>query len=261
MENVPAIPLGLWSFCRRSLFREYGWQFFLRIALPHPLRTARAVRAAAALDVSGDSVPVPAADPAPAFGGPRAIVGAGFCLKPTDPPCPSGRFNHDCACLERPDPADAREWPAPCRACAIRELGLLALRTGAAFYIMTSARDILFDVYVPALARRTFATGLFVLCRYSLRPFATGLLAAGIHGRMFPFATGDCRDYPTWLRADRGDKTERTEIAAPARRTIREFLLAAAPAAPPAARFEKRGPLLFPLAAPAAPADPEGPAR
>ena len=252
MENAPDLPLSLWRFCRQSLFREYGWQFFRHVALPHPLRTVRAMRAAAVLVVSGDRIQVSAAKSAPEFGGAGAIVGIGFCLKPTDPPCPSGRFNHDCACLEGPDPADVRNLPAPCRTCAIRELGLLTLRTGAAFYIMTSARDILFDVYFPALAQQTFATGLFVLCRYSLRPFAVGLLAAGIHGQMWPFATGDCRDYPTWLRADRGDKTERTEIAAPDRRTIREFLHATAPAMPPTARFEKRGQVLFPLPGPAA---------
>lgn len=251
MENiVPAPPPSLWSFCRHSLFREYGWQFFLRLVLPYPVRTVQALRTAAALDVSGEMMPLPAAGPEPPFGGPRAIVGVGFCLKPLEPPCPSGRFNHDCAFLESLAHAGARETPAPCRECVIRELGLLALRTGAAFYLMTSARDILRHVYIPASASRTFATGLFVLCHYSLRPFAAGLLAAGIRGRLWPFATGDCRDYPTWLRADRGDKAERTEISAASLRTIRDILLAAPPAPARAAGFEKRGQVLFPRAAP-----------
>ena len=248
METVAHLPpLSLWSFCRHSLFREYGWHFFWRFGLPHPVRTIRAVRTAAALDVSGTQVVLPAQAAAPSFSGPRAIIGVGFCLKPLEPPCPSGRFNHDCAFLEGLAGSGSRETPAPCRQCVIRELGLLALRTGAACYIMTSARDILFDLYLPALANRTFATGLFVLCRYSLRPFAVGLLAAGIHGRMWPFETGDCRDYPTWLRADRGDKAERTGISTAHLQTIREFLLAAPPAQARAAGFAKRGQILFPV--------------
>ena len=241
-------PLSLLAFCGRSVFREYGWQFFRRIAFLHPLKTARAVRAAAALDVAGGIVEVPG--PAPAFGGARSVVGVGFCLKPLDPPCPSGRFNHDCAFLENLRSGATAEVPAPCRLCAIRECGLLSLRAGAAFYVMTSARDILLDVFVPALDRGTFAAGAFALCRYSLRPFAVGLLAAGVRGWMWSFESGDCRDYRTWLRADNGDKPDRTEIAAADRQAFREFLRAAAQAAPPAC-FEKRGNVLHPRTEPA----------
>jgi hypothetical protein len=245
--SIPS-PANLLAFCGRSLFREYGWSFFRRIAWPHPVKTARAVRAAAALDVSGGLVDVPG--PAVTFGGARCIVGVGFCLKPLDPPCPSGRFNHDCAFLENFRGGAPTEVPAPCRSCAIRECGRLALRAGAAFYVMTSARDILLDVFAPALDRGTFAAGAFALCRYSLRPFAVGLLAAGDRGWMWAFASGDCRDYPTWLRADNGDKPDRTEIAAADRQSFRDFLRAAAQAAPPA-RFEKRGNVLHPRTVPA----------
>ena len=121
-------PLSLLAFCGRSLFREYGWQFFRRIAFPHPLKTARAVRATAALDMSGGLVEVPG--PAASFGGARSVVGVGFCLKPLDPPCPSGRFNHDCAFLEHFRDGATADVPAPCRICAIREFGLLSLRAG-----------------------------------------------------------------------------------------------------------------------------------
>ncbi|HRX07464.1 MAG TPA: hypothetical protein P5306_10310 [Kiritimatiellia bacterium] len=247
---APPPPLGLWSFIRHSLFREYGWQFFLRIALPHPLKTLRAIRTAAALDVSGDRVDTPAAGPEAPFGGPRAVLGLGFCMKPLDPPCPSGRFNHDCACLE--GRFGDGPLPAACRQCAIRELGLLALRSGAAVYIMTSARDILFDLYLPALRCRTFTTGLFTLCRFSLRPFAVGLLAAGLRGRMWPFESGDCRDYPTWLRADGGDKNDRTAISTAGHERLRDILLAAPPAPARATAYVKRREILVPQAAPAA---------
>ena len=131
--------------------------------------------------------------------------------------------------------SEESELPAACRSCAIREIGALALRAGAACYVMTSAKDILLD--------------LFVLCRYSLRPFAVGLLAGGVRGWMFPFEKGDCRDYRTWLQADRGIKEERTEIKPANRGAIRDLLRAAAHAPPFAPGFEKRGNILHPLGA------------
>lgn len=189
------------AFLWRSLFRAYGWSFLWHVALPHPLRTLRAVAAAGRLPCAGDSVDV--FGTMTDGGAPRRVVGAGFCLKPMA--CPSGRFNHDCAWLEG-------AAGACCGACEIRRQGARALGAGAAFYIMTSARDILLDVYLPALRERRFSDGVFYLCRYSFRPFAVGLLAAGIRGRLVAFASGDCCDYRAWVRADVGLKDERTEL-------------------------------------------------
>jgi hypothetical protein len=236
----------MWIFCLRSLFREYGWQFFGRVALPHPLRTARAVLDSGALDVSGTTIAVSPGGPVPGLEGGRSIVGLGFCLKPASPPCPSGRPNHDCQYLENLPRSGAQDTPASCRQCAIREIGLLALQSGAAVYIMTSAKDILFDVFVPALDRGRVSSGAFALCGYSVRPFAVGLLASGIRGWLFPFANGDCRDYKTWLLADRGIKDEQTALEAPKLRTLRGLLEAAVKETTPATRFEKRGHVLFP---------------
>jgi hypothetical protein len=236
----------MWSFCLRSLLREYGWQFVRRVAMPHPLRTTRAVLAASALDVSGPVTAVSPGRPGPRFEGARAIVGLGFCLKPMNPPCPSGRPNHDCRYLENLPRSGGVEVPPPCRRCAIGEIGTMTLETGAAFYIMTSARDILFDVFVPSLDRGTFSLGLFVLCRYSIRPFAAGLLASGIGGWLLPLETGDCQDYRTWLLADRGIKDEQTALGEPRCRTIRGVLEAAREEPLPANRFEKRGRVLYP---------------
>jgi hypothetical protein len=241
----------MWMFCLRSLVREYGWLFTRRVAVRHPWRTCKAFRAAGRIDTAKPGV-VEVDDGTADFraGDPPSIVGAGFCLKPMDPPCPSGRFNHDCACLERLADADGAAVPAPCRSCAIREIGTQALRAGSAFYVMTSARDILDDVYVPALEAGRFPTGVFVLCRYSFKPFAFGLLASGMHARMLPLERGDCRDYRTWLLADRGVKDAQTTVdqavAAGMARTLGE-----ASSAPPR-RFLRRGNVLHAVAAPAA---------
>ena len=53
----------MWAFCLRSLFREYGWRFFWRVAARHPLRTTKAVLASGALDASGSTIAVSADGP------------------------------------------------------------------------------------------------------------------------------------------------------------------------------------------------------
>jgi hypothetical protein len=228
----------MWNFCLHSVFREYGWQFFRRIAAPHPVRTARAFLRGGTIDVSGNMVCISG----PCSPGARSIVGVGFCLKPMDPPCPSGRPNHSCFYFEGPPLSDS---PA-CRNCVLREFGTLTLKTGSAFYIMTSARDILLDIFAPSSREDRFTSALFVLCRYSLQPFAVGMLASGIRGCMFQFKQGDCRDYRMWLLADRGIKNEQTEIFDSTRATIRKILTSASRETMPPARFEKRGNIFFP---------------
>ena len=236
----------MWAFCLQSLLREYGWQFVRRVAVPHPVKTARAVRDSGTLDFSSNMTSISIEGSGQGLADARSIVGAGFCLKPMSPPCMSGRSNHDCHYLEQLLHSGVTNVPACCRQCVIREIGTMTLKTGAAFYIMTSAQDILFDLFTPALNEGRFASGLFVLCRYSLRPFAVGLLASGIRGWLFPFETGDCRDYKTWLLADRGIKEERTEINEPSQNTIREILAKSAKEPPPYTHFERRGNVLYP---------------
>jgi hypothetical protein len=169
-----------------------------------------------------------------------------------EPPCPSGRPNHDCVYLENLGDYSSSEPPSPCRDCAIRKYGLAALKAGVAFYIMTSARDILLDVFAPAREKGRFDSGLFTLCRYSMRPFAVGMLTSGIRGVMIPFESGDCRDYATWLRADEGYKDERTEIEKSNHALIAQILGDRAVTNASSSAFERRGNVLFPRAGVAA---------
>jgi len=103
------------------------------------------------------------------------------------------------------------------------------------------------DVFVPALNKGRYTSGLFALCRYSLQPFAVGLLASGVEGRLIPFEKGDCRDYRTWLLADKGIKDERTELDRPSHARIVAILEDAAKGASQANRFEKQGNILVPI--------------
>jgi hypothetical protein len=252
------MPDPMWTFCLRSLAREYGWRFVRHVGVRHPIRTIAALVEASRLDLLGESVAVPGGSAAgigagPVGTGPDAldrppsIVGVGFCLKPVSPPCPSGRANHDCEFLERPPPLDAAGLAGPCRTCLVRDIGTKALRTGSAFYVMTSARDILDDVFAANLRQGLFPNGLFVLCRYSFGPFAVGLLASGIAGRLYPLEQGDCRDYRTWLLADRGIKHEQTIVDGARMAAVAGALDACRVDAQPA-RYERRGNVHFPSA-------------
>jgi TolA-binding protein len=237
----------MWKFCLHSLFRKYGWQFIGRIAAPHPVKTTRAVLDASSLDLSGDMTAIFHKTHPRSLNDTKSIVGVGFCLKPINPLCPSGRANHDCLYLERLRPSEMSKIPPPCRRCAVGEIGIMALKMGAAFYIMTSARDILFDVFTPAIDEGRFSSGLFALCRYSLRPFAVGMLASGIQGWLFPFGKGDCRDYKTWLLADIGIKDEQTEIIESKQKMIMELLANTQKKPAYGDQFEKQGNIFYPL--------------
>ena len=232
----------MWMFCLRSLLREYGWRFIARVGTRHPWRTLRAVREAATLDAAVGSLEVGAAQAAARGGGALSVVGAGFCLKPLDPPCPSSRANHDCVFLESLTGRQPVGVPPACRPCLIRDIGARTLQAGAAFYVMTSARDILDDIFVPAMRQHTFGNGLFLLCRYSFRPFAVGLLASGMCGWLIPLDRGDCRDYRTWLLADRGIKNDQTAVGIAALEDVAKRLPTAA--SPRAIRVERRGNVL-----------------
>jgi len=206
---------GLIGFCLRSLWREYGFAFLVRVVMRHPLLSwdrlmdylGRSSRE------SGSERP-PEALTARLSGGNQgmALVGLGFCLKPLDPGCPSGRANHDCAFFDHYDSRRAAPVIPACRSCQIRILGQAALQSGCSLYIMTSAMDILEDVLLPALEKRRFRAALLALCRYSFAPIEIALALVGLDARLIPYAGGDCRDYRMWRQADRGIKEDQTRL-------------------------------------------------
>lgn len=235
------------AFCLRSILTEYGWRFLSRVALPHPVKTLRALIIAEKLNCLGEKTIATAADGEPHLEPGKSVVGVGFCLKPLQPECPAGRFNHDCCFLENAKSLSGNNIPPPCQQCAIRAYGIAAHKAGCALYIMTSAHDILFDLFSPSAARGVFTCGVFMLCRFSLKPFAVGMRVAGIQGWMFPFKDGDCRDYPTWIKADRGTKPEQTSFSEFAHDEILALLKKHEVADSTFGGFEKRGNIFYPL--------------
>ncbi len=208
---------GLLGFCLRSLWREYGIAFLLRVVMRHPLLCWTRLKDYLSRSSREQANERPPDDLAAHLtgGNPRMVlVGLGFCLKPLDPECPSGRPNHDCAFFDRHVHGPASAVAPACRRCQIRILGLAGLRSGYRIYIMTSAKDILEDVLLPALKDRRFKAALLAICRYSFAPIAIALALVGLDARLVPFAGGDCEDYRTWRRADKGIKEDQTRLGA-----------------------------------------------
>ncbi len=240
----PFFNLSLWLFCLRSVFKEYGNAFLLKAVVPHPLKTLKGVQKYGQLcnrNVSTGSDIISEETESLWTGRKGSVVGIGFCAKPLAPSCLSGRANHNCAYLEhhlhlREDPL-----PEPCRDCLVREIGLAALSSKSDFYIMTSAKDILYDLFLPALNSNVYTTALLGLCQYSFEPFKIALFISGIDGLLFPFEKGDCEDYHTWRQADKGIKDTQTQLRDRDLETIKILLQNSTHQLDPGSKYTKTG--------------------
>jgi hypothetical protein len=214
-NRSPYFNRSLWSFCLHSVFTEYGKTFLLKVVVSHPLKTLKGVKkyGQSGAGMSSRGCTISHLEPESGWtGGKGSIVGVGFCAKPLDPPCLSQRANHDCAYFERRLHLDKCYLPVPCKECMIREVGLGALSSKSDFYIMTSAKDILSDLFLPALNSSTYQSALFGLCHYSFEPFKIALFISEIEALLCPFEKGDCDDYRTWRKADLGIKDTQTQL-------------------------------------------------
>jgi len=207
--------LDVWEFSARSLLHPYGRFFLRRMVLQHPWRAWKGFR------VYAQTVR-PARQPAlapvlvkneddfceRAATGPW-LLALGFCEKPTDPPCPAGRFNHDCLWL-RQDFQAAHSTPLPCQHCRFRELAQHALSAGASLHLMTSAHDIARDILLPGLRHPPWKCLLLCVCPFSVPPISLAMTLCQLPGLVLDYNAGDCQNYHAWLQADNGVKPERT---------------------------------------------------
>jgi hypothetical protein len=131
--------------------------------------------------------------------------------------------------------------PEPCQNCLVREVGLAALSSKSDFYIMTSAKDILSDLFLPALNLHTYTKALLGLCQYSFEPFKIALFISGIDALLFPFETGDCEDYRTWRQADKGIKDTQTQLRDRDLEMIRTLLLNSTQRLNPGLKYKNTG--------------------
>ncbi len=235
---------SLWSFCLRSMFKEYGNAFLLKVVLPHPIKTLKGMKA---YSRASDRYPTSPSVVSPKVaepiwtGGTGSFVGIGFCAKPLDPICISGRANHDCDYFEHRLHLGQNPYPESCQNCLIREIGTEALASKSDFYIMTSARDILDDLFTPALHSDRYSRALLSLCHYSFEPFKIALFITGIEAFLFPFEKGDCEDYRTWRHADKGIKDTQTGLRDHDLESIKTLLQSSGMESDPVFKYTKIG--------------------
>lgn len=249
LDSIRCLRMEIWDFSFRSLVREYGRDFVRNVMIRHPIRTIRGIRQYRQwklYETVADDRRILLDNSEKMEEERKSVTGAGFCLKPMNPACVSGRGNHNCYFFEKSLYRSPEKIPDCCRQCAIREIGILSLSANRCFYIMTSARDILYDLVLPALEKKEFTQGLFVICRYSFDPFRIALMIAGIAGQLFPYEKNDCRDYPTWLLADIGIKKEQTEINPNEFKTIQNLLNQPDAKDPAGLTIQKKGNLFYP---------------
>ncbi len=247
LDKIGFLNIRVWEFSMKSLLRNYGMAFILRVVIRHPLRTITGIKKYRKLNKTGKfpgKIPVEPKHPGKCIDRQKSVTGAGFCLKPLDPECISGRANHDCVFLEHNLHLEKNHEPLCCRECMIKKIGLMALCTGSSFYIMTSAKDILFDIFQPSVETGQYKKGLFFMCKYSFEPFKIALLISGIQACLYPFETGDCKDYKTWLKADTGIKNEQTTLSKSFNRTIESILSVTSSAS--IIKFVKTGNIFYP---------------
>jgi len=254
MDACRFLGFDVWEFSALSVLRPYGRLFLTAVVLRHPRRTLAGVlayrrrvlpgRLADVTSVQADS----RADFLAVLAGTGWIVAMGFCEKPTDPLCPSGRFNHRCWLLEQPV---APALPVPCSQCRIREIAHHALPAGAALYIMTSAEDIARDLLLTSLRKAQMTKAVLSVCPYSVPPLSLAMAICKLCGWVLPYERGDCRDFSAWMRADGGIKEEQTSPSVSAHQRLLSLLnevaaLRAATGRVNARRFLPSGPKYVP---------------
>jgi hypothetical protein len=227
LDQKASLGFDVWDFSARSLLRPYGRLFLGEVLLRRPGRLAaglreyrRRVRSNRQHDCAIVGSPSREAFEAELVEG-DWLVGMGFCQKPVDPPCPSGRFNHRCLLLAQPTET---ALPAACRVCQIRELVERASPAGARIYIMTSAADIARDLLLPVLGGQAPSRVVLSVCPYSVPPLTLAMDICGLRGIVESYSEGACEDFAMWLRADEGDKRELTRLAPPAHQRLLDLV-------------------------------------
>jgi hypothetical protein len=89
---------------------------------------------------------------------------------------------------------------------------------------MTSGMDVAKHFYLPALNEDKFHQAIITLCPYSILPFAVSLYVSDIDFLMFQFCKNDCDTWQRWVKADDGEKPERTMLDNFSERYIEDIL-------------------------------------
>jgi hypothetical protein len=222
LDKINFLGIQIWDFACRSLNREYSWFFLFKIIFKYPGKSLKGFFAYRKFcksivqispqqtysNISIDELLNQAQNDRSSL-----LVAMGYCqrpLKTEEQPltCPSKRFSHDCYFVKSFHRMP--QLPPACSICEIKPIAEATLNAGASFYIMTSALDIARDIFIPSLETQRFRYAILFICPYSILPITLSLFICGIKFIIIPYATGDCRNYADFMRADVGIKPKRT---------------------------------------------------
>ena len=246
----------IWQFSLLNAWRAFSWYYLFRLLLMHPLKTVRGlaryrglIRSTKDGSLKGTAAVQDVMNIMQRRVG-RLLIAPGFCMKPYDytrgkSTCPVGHFNHSCLLLNNANELlfQKEKWPGACSICGVAPLAQLAAQNNADLYIMTSAKDIARDVYLPAIQQTEYQAGLFFLCSYSNDAFTFGLSMSDIKGAIIEFCSGDCQNHHDWTQADVGCKNDQTFVDSAVWTNLLETLTTKAERSSVAKRpsFEQRG--------------------
>jgi len=258
LDTVSFLGIDIWDFSCRSLFKEYGFLFFSKAVLPHPVKTIKGlIRYRTFLMTepsSQDSLPRSPLEKNVLLEKMREnpsniLVGLGFCLKPfhskkTDSSCPSGRANHDCFYL------DNGETRSVCTGCTIFKISEKSLERDFRVYIMTSAEDMARDFLIPQIVSEKFPLSILFLCPYSVQAILPALFICKADSFLIPYSKGNCKTYAQWRKADLGHKEEVTELDSSTWKKVLDIFEKMDAAKPRPQSFKRVGNIFFPRAEP-----------
>lgn len=254
LDRILFLNINLWDFSYHSFFKEYARLFFFRVILKHPIKTARGLKKyrhfirkqetiftkyKQYLSIPDEGIFLERIKRQKI----KPLVGLGFCLKPKTEEassCPSGRANHHCFYLEK------GKAQAICFQCSIYQISKKCLERGCSIYIMTSAKDIARDFFIPQIRSGKFPSAILLLCPYSIQAIIPPLFICDTSGFLLAYNSGYCRDYQQWLSADRGKKEEMTAINKPSWEKLLDLLSKSACAEPRAQHFRREGNIFYP---------------
>jgi hypothetical protein len=222
LDKINFLGIRIWDFAFRSLSREYSWLFLFKIILKYPLKSLKGLLVYRKFCNTIDQISpskicsnISCQEFITKIKTDRSslLVAMGYCQRPlkTDAQplvCPSERFSHSCYFIETHHRVN--HIPSACSICEIKPIAEAAIKAGASFQIMTSARDITRDIFIPALDDKKIRHAILFICPYSILLIILPLFICGIKFMIIPYATGDCRDYADFVRADMGIKPKRT---------------------------------------------------
>ncbi len=198
LDKKRFLGVDFWEFGIRSMSRRLGAEIVGNLLFSNPIKSVRGfLRYGHYLAQGKPKMRLPV-ETIPRF---RPLLIGAYCQKPKG--CPAGRFNHRCLF------AETLTTYSSCEYCDLKKMAELAAILRSPFYIMTTALDVLIDIFLG----KTFPHFLVMICAYAKGLFLFPALIFNMEGWAFTLGKGSCRNYQEFLLADMGGKWNQTFLS------------------------------------------------